>query len=190
MIVVIADLASPLDRLAALVEAGRGEAVVQLRDKASSGLALYERARAIVALGATLLVNDRLDVALAAGAAGVHLPEDGLDIATARALGARMIGCSRHRPADAAAAEAAGADLVILGPIFATPSKPGVTPLGVAALAEARAAMTGRATLCAIGGIDDPARARDARAAGATAIAAIRAWWTAEDPRAVVAAMR
>jgi len=189
-VVIIADCASPLDRLAALLDVLGERALVQLRDKHASGAALYERATAIVQLGARLLVNDRLDVALAAGAAGVHLPEDGLDLATARALGAKLVGCSRHTPAAAAAAEAAGADLVILGPIFPTPSKPGVAPLGVQALTAARAAMTGRARLCAIGGIDDAARAAEARAAGATAIAAIRAWWGPLDVALALAATR
>lgn len=185
-LVVIADCAAPLDRLAALVDAAAGDAIVQLRDKRASGAALYARAQAIVALGATLLVNDRLDVALAAGAAGVHLPEDGLDVATARALGARLVGCSRHTPE---AAAASGADLVILGPIFATPSKPGVAPLGVAALTRARAQMTA-GTLCAIGGIDDAARAAEARAAGADAVAGIRVFWGDDDPRDVIARLR
>lgn len=161
-----------------------GAAIVQVREKDLAGAALCALVRAAIAAarprGARVVVNDRVDVALATGADGVHLPEAGLSIAAARALlppGA-LVGASRHT---AAAAYACDADLVILGPIFATPGKG--APLGPEALAAAGP----RAV--AIGGIDSPARAAACRAAGALAIAAIRAVWSAPDPGAAAAAL-
>jgi thiamine-phosphate pyrophosphorylase len=81
--------------------------------------------------------------------------------------------------------------VVQLGPIFATPSKSGFgPPLGVAAVAAARAALDALSSpaplLIAIGGIDGPARAAEVRAAGADAVAVLRAVWTAPDPAAAV----
>lgn len=171
-----------------------GAALIQIREKDLTGRALRALVGAAIAAAPAqrVVVNDRLDVALAAGAAGVHLPEDGLDVATARALtpAGFVLGCSRHAAATAAEAAAAGADLVQLGPIWATPSKAAYgPPLGEAALAAARAAIGDRATLVAVGGIDTPARAAAARAAGADAVAVIRAVWTAADPAAAARAL-
>lgn len=160
-----------------------GGLAVQLRDKVAEGRPLAELARALVAAlrphGQLLLVNDRLDVALAVDADGAHLPEAGVPLLRARALlgPRRVLGASRHSAAGAADAAAAGADLVQLGPIWATPSKERYgAPLGLVALTEARALLGARAALVAVGGLD-PARAALARAAGATAVAAIRAAW-------------
>ena len=150
-----------------------GDAVlVQVREKDLDGGPLLALVRAALATGARVMVNDRLDVALAAGAHGVHLPERGLAIADVRALApALVVGVSCH---SASAAAASTADLVQLGPIWDTPGKP--SPLGPAALTEARRAMPG-GRLVAIGGID-PARAAIARDHGADAVAAIRAVWS------------
>ena len=147
-----------------------GSVLVQIREKDLDGgplLELISMARRY----SRVIVNDRIDVALAADAIAVHLPEDGLTVAEARAQFPGVIGVSRHAP-DAIADT--GADLVHLGPIYATPSKPGVPPLGLAALA----APHGTAKLVAVGGIDTPERARDAVRAGADAVAVIRAAWT------------
>lgn len=185
----------------ALAAVPAGAMLVQLRARelcAGALLALARRLRAITAArGALLLVNDRLDVALAAHADGVHLPEQGLDIATVRAVAGPgfLVGASRHSAVEAAAAAGAGADLVVCGPVWPTPSKPGATPLGVDALAEAAAgvaasAAPGRCThLFALGGVDTPERARAARAAGAHGIASIRAFCAAGDLRTATAAM-
>lgn len=181
-LVCIADCAAPVDRIAALAAADPS-LIVQLRDREATGRALFERARELVAIGARVLVNDRLDVALAAGALGVHLPEHGLDVATARALGARFVGVSRHTPEAAAAAEAAGADLVILGPIFSKAA------IGVGAITEALTRMSGRALLCAIGGID-ATNAAQVLAAGADGVAAIRYWWTDTDAASAIRQIR
>ena len=166
-------------------ECPAGGLLVQVRAKALEGAALAELTRAILAAvrphGQLVLVNDRLDVALAVGADGVHLPEGGLAIEDALALAAPaglLVGCSRHAAAAAARAVEDGAHLVHLGPIRATPSKAGMgEPLGEAALRAAAAAIGDRAALVAVGGIGDGEAAAAARAAGAHAVAAIRAAW-------------
>lgn len=171
-IVVITDrrLGDPRRQLERLFSISRLDGVhVQVREKDLEGRALLALVRDVIAIGAPTWVNDRADIARITGAHGVHLPEHGLSIADARLAGATRIGCSRHTAADALAAEC---EIVQLGPIFATPGKG--PPLGLAALA-----IDTRATLVAVGGIDSPERARAALAAGADAIAVIRA---AHDP--------
>jgi thiamine-phosphate pyrophosphorylase len=184
-----ADRADLLARLAAvLAEVPAGWAAVQVREKDLGGKELLGLVTDVIAvarpLGAPVLVNDRLDVALAAGADGVHLPEAGIAIGDAFAVAARVhaplrVGCSRHTVDGVARAAADGADLVMLGPIWPTPGKP--DGLGTAPLGAARAAVTEETVLCAIGGIEDAERAHEARAAGAQAVAAIRALWSAPD---------
>lgn len=153
------------------------DALVQVREKDLDGLPLLALVREALATGARVVVNDRVDIALAAGAHGVHLPERGLALADARALlpPTALLGASRHDLAGVAEAVAAGANLVQLGPIWPSPGKG--EPLGLDALRAARDAIAGRAQLVAVGGIDSDARARAARAAGADAIAAIRWAW-------------
>src|SRR5262249_34695645 len=143
-------------------------------EKDLGGRDLQALAEALVGVcrpaGAKLLVNDRVDVALAAGADGVHLPEDGVPAAVARGLlrpGAR-VGVSAHSGAGAGAR--GDADLVLLAPIWEVPGKG--PPLGVEALRAARGRVRG--ALVALGGVT-PARAAEARLAGADAVAAIRA---------------
>ena len=120
-----------------------------------------------------MIVNDRVDVALAAEAIAVHLPEDGMSVAEARSLFSGTIGVSRHSVDGLATT---GADLIHLGPIWATPSKPDVAPLGTAVLGTPH----GSAKLVAVGGIETPDRAREAARAGADAVAVIRAAWTGD----------
>ncbi len=150
-----------------------GSVLVQVREKDLDGGPLLELVQ-IARRYAFVIVNDRVDIALAAGALAVHLPENGLSVAEARALFDGVVGVSRHTAA--ALADLGGADLVQLGPIFATPSKPGVPPLGTDVLATPH----GTAKLVAVGGIDTPERAREAARAGADAVAVIRAAWTGE----------
>jgi thiamine-phosphate pyrophosphorylase len=174
----------------ALAGVPAGAALVQLREKGASGRAQVELARALVGLGrARVLVNDRVDVALAAGAHGVHLPENGLTVAEARALlppGA-VVGASVHDVDGARARARAGADLLVLGPVWDTPGKPAC---GVGRLAEVARAVAGSGvTLFAVGGIDSAARVRAARDAGADGVAAIRALLAASDPGAAAAAL-
>lgn len=125
--------------------------------------------------GATFIVNDRLDVALAAEANGVHLGQDDLPLPAARRLcgAGTIIGVSTHSLAQALAAQAAGADYVGFGPLFGTTSKAtGYTPRGLDRLAEVCDRLT--IPVVAIGGITT-ARAPAALAAGAAAVAMIGA---------------
>jgi thiamine-phosphate pyrophosphorylase len=112
-----------------------GVRLVQLREKDLNGRPLYELAgefrRQTQAAGALLIINDRLDIALAAGADGVHLGQDDLPLSAARPLGPELIiGASTHSLEEALAAEEAGASYVNVGPIFATLTKEAATPLG------------------------------------------------------------
>ena len=170
-----------------------GLRAVQLRERDLTTRALLALAEALRTrtdrYGAALLINDRIDVALACGADGVHLPADSFAINEARALlGAqRVIGVSTHAPYEVAAAAAAGADFVVFGPIYDTPSKrPYGKPLGVDALAAARAAAA--LPLFAIGGID-AARAREVVGHGADGVAVIRAVLGADDPTRAASAL-
>lgn len=171
-----------------------GVDALQLRERGLTTRALLTLAmelRAVTrAAGAALLINDRVDVALTCDADGVHLPGHSFRVAEARALlgPERLIGVSTHHPDEVAAAAAAGADFAVLGPICATPSKAAYgPPLGLAALARARAATA--LPLFAIGGLD-VASAAAARLRGATGVAVIRAVLAAADPAAAAAALR
>ena len=174
-----------------------GVRAVQLREKDLGGrelLALAQKAKRLCdGYGAELFVNDRVDVALAADAAGVHLAADSMPAATARRLlGAdRKIGVSTHSPAEVRAAARAGADFVVFGPVFATPSKTRFgDPQGTAALK----AVTDGAGLpvFAIGGVTER-NLPEIKAAGARA-ALISAVSEAPDPKAaarsILAALR
>jgi thiamine-phosphate pyrophosphorylase len=116
-----------------------GVRLVQLREKEMSGRSLYHLAlefrRLTAAAGALLIIDDRLDIALACGADGVHLGQEDLPLEVARKIAPELIiGASTHSLEEALAAEAAGASYVNIGPIFATQTKPDVTPLGVEAI--------------------------------------------------------
>jgi thiamine-phosphate pyrophosphorylase len=117
-----------------------GVRLIQLREKDLDGRRLYELAmefrRRTQAAGALLIIDDRLDIALAAGADGVHLGQEDLPVAAARRLAPDLIiGASTHSLDEALTAQEAGAGYVNIGPIFATPTKPQAVPLGVAAIA-------------------------------------------------------
>ena len=112
-----------------------GVRLVQLREKDLPGREHFERAlmfrHETAAVGALLIVNDRLDVALAAGADGVHLGQDDLPVDAARRIApGLLIGASTHSLEEALAAQEAGASYVNIGPIFATQTKETATPLG------------------------------------------------------------
>ena len=179
--------------IAAAAAAG-GADMIQLRDKSGDLRALLPQARAIQALcrahGAIFIVNDRLDLALAAGADGVHVGQDDLPAESARHLlgPGRLLGVSTHDRAQAKAAEAAGADYIGFGPMFPTGTKEtGYTPRGLEGLREIRAAV--RLPVLAIGGITLETAA-DVIAAGATAPAVISAIVAAPDIAAAAAAFR
>ena len=181
-----------LDVVTAALRGGVG--AVQLRERGLETRALLELAialrQATRAAGAALLINDRIDVALACDADGVHLPGHSFAVADARALlgPRRLIGVSTHHPDEVAAAAAAGADFAVFGPIFATPSKATYgAPQGLDALARARRAAA--LPLFAIGGVDADTAAA-VRDAGADGVAVIRAVLAAPDPAAAARALR
>ncbi|HXZ10950.1 MAG TPA: thiamine phosphate synthase [Candidatus Sulfotelmatobacter sp.] len=153
---------------------------IQIREKDLPGRELLGLARgAVETVAARIIVNDRLDVALAAGAAGVHLGHESVPAAevvrwrrAGNAPAGFLVGVSCHSLKDAKEAEMAGADYVIFGPVFETPSKAAFgAPQGVAALAAVCAAI--RLPVIAIGGIDEE-NAPECLRAGAAGIAAIR----------------
>jgi thiamine-phosphate pyrophosphorylase len=175
--------------LAAL--AGAPGLLVQLREKGTPDREALERARAArETLGPDVLfVNGRFDVALAAGAAGVHLPADGLPLSRVRSHTPRgfRVGVSTHAPEEAREAIAAGADLVVIGPIFDTPSKRAYgAPLGTRALEALPPLEAHGAAVFVIGGIDE-SRLGDLEpyANRISGIAAVRLFQEAGDPRAV-----
>jgi thiamine-phosphate pyrophosphorylase len=177
---------------AALAGVPPGAVAVHLREKDLGGrdlLALAVALRAVCrARGQLLLVNDRVDVALAAGADGVHLPAAGIPPADARRLlpPSALVGVSCHSAEDVARARDGGASYAFLSPIFDTPSKRGYgSPLGVEAL---RAASKLGLPLVALGGVT-PERVPALLAAGAAGVAAIRAWLEGADPATSVAAL-
>lgn len=184
------ELAARLDR--ALAGAPPGRVAVHLREKDLAGRDLLALARSLGAVcrarGQRLLVNDRVDVALAAGADGVHLPAAGLPPAEVRRLlgPSALVGVSCHSAADVLRARDGGATYATFGPVHDTPSKRAFgAPVGLAALREA--ARLGL-PLVALGGVD-AGNAPDAVAAGAAGVAAIRAWLVGPDPRGAVAAL-
>ena len=174
------------DDAAAVLQAGGERLCLHLRAPHASGRRVYEMAAWLRPLaseaGALLLVNDRADVALLWGD-GLQVGSRGLPVAAARrVLGAeRLLGASVHAASEASAAAAAGADFLLAGPVWPTPSHPDAAAAGLALVAACAAA----APTVAIGGVT-PARAAEARAAGATGVAAVRGVWEAPDPAAAV----
>jgi thiamine-phosphate pyrophosphorylase len=156
-----------------------GLPAVQVREKDLAAVdlaALCRRLRAPTrARNALLIVNDRVDVALATGADAVQRTSASLTVDDIRTIaGARLrVGASVHSVDDAVDAEAKGADWVVFGPVYDTPSKRRYgAPQGLDALAKVSGRV--RVPVIAIGGIT-PARVREVRAAGARGVAAIAA---------------
>lgn len=165
--------------------------VLQLRIKPRTGacgaaelVRIARMARRICdGAGAALIVNDRIDVALAADADGVHLGQTDLPLAEARRLSRDLwIGISTHDLGQVRAACEAGADYLGFGPVFATTTKENPDPVqGITGLRAAVAAAAGR-PIVAIGGIT-AADVDEVYRTGAHAICAIRAVNDARDPR-------
>ena len=174
----------------------RGVCAVQLRDKAASGRALYEQAQRLREVtrktGSGLLVNDRVDVALAVGADGVQLGERGIGVAAARGLlraagagaGGFVVGASVHDVEGAQRAARDGADFVVFAPVFEVPGKGPAA--GLAGLAEVVRAVGETVPVVALGGIAGAEEADACRAAGARAVAVMRAVMEANDPAKAV----
>jgi thiamine-phosphate pyrophosphorylase len=158
---------------------------LEVRSKVSTDrelLALASEARAQTSVACALLVNERFDIALATDAAGVHLPASAPGAASIRTAAGRLaarallVGRSTHTVDEVRRAHDEGADYVLFGPVFETPSKAGrIAPRGLVGLA---AAVACGMPVLALGGIDASTASR-ALDAGAWGLAAIR-WF--EDP--------
>jgi len=188
-----ATLGRPLDDLVASAVRG-GATLVQLRAKTLSTRAFVEQARALLALlhplDVPLVINDRVDVALAAGADGVHVGQDDMAAEDARRLlGARaIVGVSVTDAAQLRAVDAGVVDYVGVGPVFATGSKAdAATPLGLDGLAALCEAST--LPVVAIGGIT-VRNARAVTACGAAGVSVISAICGAPDAEAAARALR
>jgi thiamine-phosphate diphosphorylase len=162
------------DAAAGLHAVGRGATMLQLRDPAAATRCLEREACRLVAESAVpVVISARADLAIAAGAAGVHLPERDLPVAGARRLlgTARLVGRSVHSREAAVRAEAEGADYLVFGSVFPSASHPRQEVAGLAALELVTAAV--RIPVLAIGGVDAD-RVAACLAAGASGFAAIR----------------
>ena len=183
---------STLDIVRAAVAGG--VTCVQLREKRCATREFVAEARAVrellVGTGVPLIINDRIDVALAVGADGVHLGQTDMLIADARRLTGpdMLIGISAECVADAIRAQAEGADYVGISPVFATPTKTDTAPaLGLEGVAAIRAAVS--LPLVGIGGIGPDNTAEIIRA-GCNGIAVVSAIVSAPDPKEAASRLR
>lgn len=179
----------PLEQVVAeCVDAGAP--AIQLRDKSADSRALSATAARLLAItepaGASLIVNDRLDIALAAGADGIHLGPDDLPVSAARAIAPRdfIIGYSTDDPEEARRAAAAGADYLGVGAVFGTRSKPGLAEEAIGPERVRLVREASRLPCLGIGGIT-VANAGDVFATGA-GIAVLSAVMSSKDPASVV----
>ncbi|GAI93432.1 unnamed protein product, partial [marine sediment metagenome] len=164
-----------------------GARTIQLRDKTTPKRDLLAIARQLQELcadkGALFIINDHLDIALAADADGLHLGQQDLPVSTARRLLPidKIIGCSVTNSGQAAAAVSAGADYIAVGAIYPTSSKELEEVVGLEAIAAIKEAVA--LPLVAIGGINQH-NAAEVMAAGADSVAVISAIMAAESPEA------
>lgn len=169
-----------------------GVTLVQYRAKTASSAEMYAEALQLKALcdsfKVPLIINDRLDIAMAVGAAGVHLGQDDFPCATARKLLGEeyLIGVSAHNPAEAKAALQSGADYLGCGAVFGTATKADVKKLGtdgLAAICKAKGL-----PVVGIGGVTAD-NYREVRAAGADGAAIVSGILAQPDIRATVEAI-
>ncbi|HEV8540706.1 MAG TPA: thiamine phosphate synthase [Nitrospiraceae bacterium] len=165
-----------------------GLQAIQLRERDLATRSFLALAQEVLRLtreyGALLLLNDRVDLAMALGADGVHLRADSVPVAVARRLLGpdRVVGVSAHSVEEVVRAEADGADFAVLGPAYETSSKrPYGPPIGLAPIGEA--ARRCRIPVFAIGGIT-PVRAQEVRREGAFGVAVISSILSAEHVKA------
>jgi thiamine-phosphate diphosphorylase len=172
-----------VERAAEVMAAGGSGVALHLRAPRASGRRLYDLAILLAGManasGSRLIVNDRLDVALASDADGVQLGSRSLAIHHARLIAGpgMLIGASVHSLGEARAAREAGADFVIAGNVYETASHPGRAGVGIGLIEEIASIPI---PVVAIGGVT-PERAGEARRAGAAGVAAIRGVWDAPD---------
>jgi thiamine-phosphate pyrophosphorylase len=184
---VLTDLDGPHDPLAVVDAAlGAGVPVIQVRAKGGPDRSLLTLAEAVVArcraAGATCLVDDRVDIALATGADGVHLGDEDVPVPVARRLlgDAAVIGATARDAASGRARVAEGADYLGVGPTFATTTKAGLPdPLGPAGVGAVAAAVD--VPVIAIAGITLD-RLPEVLGAGVHGVAVVAAVTRAEDP--------
>lgn len=164
-----------------------GIRAVQLRERDLPLADLFRRAERLRTLtsefGAKLLINERVDVCLAVGADGVHLRSDGLSVSSVRALigPEPLIGCSTHSVSEALEARRDGADFIVLGPVYDTPSKRDMgRPIGISAVKSVVKLMD--IPVFPIGGITAE-RIGEVMAAGARGAAVVSAVLGARDVR-------
>lgn len=166
-----------------------GVTLVQYRAKTASSAEMYAKALQLKALcdsfNVPLIINDRLDIAMAVGAAGIHLGQDDLPCAAARKLLGEdyLIGVSAHNPAEAKAALQSGADYLGCGAVFGTATKADVKKLGtdgLAAICKAKGL-----PVVGIGGVTAD-NYREVRAAGADGAAIVSGILAQPDIRATV----
>jgi thiamine-phosphate pyrophosphorylase len=171
-----------------VMEAGGASVALHLRAPRAGGRRMHNLAAALRPIagdtGARLIVNDRADVALAVDADGVQVGARGLSPADARRVigPRRLLGVSVHAADEARVVREAGADYVVAGTIWATPSHPGRSGAGIGLIRELAALGV---PVIAIGGVT-AARAVEARDAGAAGVAVLRGVWDAPDPAAAV----
>ncbi len=162
-----------------------GVDIIQLRSKALSDSALFEWGKKIRTLTNRMkklfIVNDRIDLALALDADGVHLGQDDLPIEAARRVLRKnqLIGRSTHNLKQAVEAERQGADYIGFGPIFGTPTKPAYPPIGLSQIDQVMKRV--RIPVVCIGGIDRSNLAQVVRS-GARRVAVVRAIFASQDP--------
>ncbi|HEV7589299.1 MAG TPA: thiamine phosphate synthase [Longimicrobium sp.] len=177
-----------LERAGEVLAAGGTHVALHLRAPGASGRRVYDLAARLAELaagtGSLLLVNDRVDVALAAGSHGVQLGRRSLSAADVRRLvGAKMlIGASVHGRAEGREAAEDGPDFLLAGAVYPTATHPG-QPGGGIRLIESLVALD--VPVIAIGGVT-PERAGELRRAGAAGMAAIRGIWDAPSPAEAV----
>jgi thiamine-phosphate pyrophosphorylase len=181
---------SPVENLLEVVEAALqgGVTLVQYRDKLADDLVRLQNAQAMKKLcdryGALFVINDRIDLALAVDADGVHLGQQDVPVSLARQLlgSQKIVGRSTHSPEDLERAMAEGADYVGVGPVYETPTKAGRPAAGFAYVRHA--VKHASIPWFAIGGIDTE-NLHEVLSAGAERVAVVRAIMEAEQPTLV-----
>ena len=179
----VGDSTTLVSRIAEAVAGGVD--MIQLREKDLPGgrlLSLAESIQDAVGGRAMLMINERVDVALAAGASGVQLGEEGLSVTAARQIAGQdfLIGRSVHSEGGAAQAVAQGADFLVVGTMYATRSHPGTVPVGPGLVR--RIAANCRTPLIGIGGINE-SNIIQVLKAGASGVAVITSILASPDPK-------